>query len=241
MDAKFNKNALVAKQDAKVSAGAFKAQAAGASGVMRGRVLPGFPFKEDFEGAKLTVDHVGDGVKFAYPPLAWIGARFKWEIRDIDGTKALAKTLDRVLFQRAITFFGDPNSSSYTMQADIMTDGNRRMKSNGGIINQRYFAILDGNWQRLEIISNQDRIKEGVPFKWSPKKWYTLKSRVDVAADGSGVIRAKAWLRDEAEPEAWNIEVKHKNAHVSGSPGIYGFSPQAQYHVYVDNIKMEKN
>ena len=74
MDAKFNKNALVAKQDAKVSAGAFKAQAAGASGVMRGRVLPGFPFKEDFEGATLTVDHVGDGVKFAYPPLAWIGA-----------------------------------------------------------------------------------------------------------------------------------------------------------------------
>jgi hypothetical protein len=115
------------------------------------------------------------------------------------------------------------------------------MKSNGGIINQRYFAILDGNWQRLEIVSNQDRIKEGVPFKWSPKKWYTLKSRVDVAADGSGVIRAKAWLRDEAEPEAWNIEVKHKNAHKVGSPGIYGFYPQSQYHVYVDNIKMEKN
>lgn len=242
MDAKFNdRNELVAGKDAKVSAGAFKAVGAGVSGVMRGRVLPGFPFKEDFEDAKLVVDHPTDGVKFAFPPLAWIGARFKWEIRDVGGTKALAKTLDNVLFQRAITFFGDSTSSGYTMQADIMTDGNRRTKSNGGIINQRYFAILDGNWQRLEIVSNQDRIKVGVPFKWSASKWYTLKSRVDVAADGSGVIRAKAWPRDEAEPEAWTIEVPHKNAHKSGSPGIIGFSPQSQFHVYVDNIKMEKN
>ena len=41
----------------------------------------------------------------------------------------------------------------------------------------------------------------------SPNVWYHLKTRVDVAADGSGVIRAKVWKKGDAEPEAWTIEV----------------------------------
>ena len=43
-----------------------------------------------------------------------------------------------------------------------------------------------------------------------------LKTRVDVADDGSGVVRAKAWPRDEAEPEAWTIEVPHTHAPHAG-------------------------
>ena len=122
-----------------------------------------------------------------------------------------------------------------------MTDGNRRMKSNVGLINQRYVIELIGNWQKLEVSSNHDRVKVSVPFKWSTKTWYRLKSRVDVASDGSGVVRAKAWKRGEPEPSAWTIEVPHKIAHPKGAPGLRGFSPQSRYSVYVDNVSVYPN
>ncbi len=241
MNASVADNAITADAANVGSAGAFKATVGGLSGLLRGRILPKIPYTQDFESFKLTVDHKGDGVKFAYPPLAWTGARFKWEVRELDGSKVFAKTLDRVLFQRAITIFGDPDSSNYTIEADVMTDGNRRVKGNIGVMNQRYFITLVGNQQILEVSSNHERVKQSVPFRWSPKKWYRLKSRVDLAADGTGTIRAKAWERGTPEPSAWTIEVKHKNAHRKGAPGIIGFSPQSLYRVYMDNISITNN
>ena len=109
-----------------------------------------------------------------------------------------------------------------------------------GIINQRYAIVLKGNDQKLEVSSNFERLREAVDFKWQPNAWYHLKSRVDIAADGTGVVRAKAWKRDEPEPTAWTIEVKHKTAHQEGSPGLFGFSPQ-DMRVYIDNIKVTAN
>jgi len=241
MNASVADNTITAADSNVASAGAFQATADGLTGLLRGRILPKIPYEQNFESYKLTVDHPGDGVKFAYPPLAWTGARLKWEVRDLEGNKVFAKTLDRVLFQRAITIFGDPESSNYTIEADVMTDGNRRIKGNIGVINQRYFITLIGNQQILEVSSNHERVKESVPFRWSPKQWYRLKSRVDVAADGSGVIRAKAWPKGEAEPAGWTIEVKHKNAHKKGAPGIIGFSPQSLKRVFIDNISIKNN
>jgi hypothetical protein len=241
MNAGVNNNAITADSNNVASAGAWMATAGGLKGILRGRILPKIPYTQDFESFKLTVDHKTDGVKFAYPPLAWTGARLKWEVREMDGGKVFAKTLDRVLFQRAITIFGDPNSSNYTIEADVMTDGSRRVKGNIGVMNQRYFITLVGNQQILEVSSNHERVKESVPFRWSPKKWYRLKSRVDIAADGSGIIRAKAWPKGEPEPKAWTLEVKHKNAHKKGAPGIIGFSPQSLFRVYMDNISIKNN
>jgi hypothetical protein len=60
------------------------------------------------------------------------------------------------------------------------------------------------------------------------------------AADGSGVVRAKAWKKGEAEPDAWTLEVPHKTAHQNGSPGLFGFSPQAE-RVYIDNMTVTAN
>jgi outer membrane protein assembly factor BamB len=244
MDADFNADGvLVAAKDASMSAGAFRATTPdGLSGVIRGRILPALPFNDDFETYPVETPHATEAnVKFGFPPLPWIGARFKWEVRERDGSQVLAKTLDRVLFQRAITFIGDSNLSNYTISADVMTDGNRRMMSNVGVINQRYVVALIGNWQQLEVSSNHSRVKVGVPFEVKPNTWYRITSRVDVAADGSGVVRAKAWARGEAEPESWTIEVPHKQAHRHGSPGIWGFSPQSRFHVYVDNIHVAPN
>jgi hypothetical protein len=92
----------------------------------------------------------------------------------------------------------------------------------------------------LEINSNQERLKVAVPFKWSPNTWYHLKSRVEVAPDGAGVVRGKAWKKGDPEPEAWTLEVTHQTAHRSGSPGLYAFSPQ-EMRVFIDNISVAAN
>jgi outer membrane protein assembly factor BamB len=243
MDGQFNeKGVLVAGEENLPSAGAYKAAFLGLSGTVRGRILPKPPFAEDFEAFDLSLLHKSEkDVTFSYPPLSWIGARFKWEVRERDGNKVLSKTLDRALFQRATTFIGHPDLKGYTLSADVMSDGNRRGMSDVGLINQRYLIALKGNQQLLEVSSNHDRLKVGVPFFWDQKKWLHLKTQVDVAQDGSGVVRAKAWEKGQAEPQDWTIEVPHKRAHTHGSPGFFGFSPQSKFRVYIDNIAVEPN
>ena len=122
-----------------------------------------------------------------------------------------------------------------------MTDGSRRVKSVVGLINQRYIIALVGNANILEVSSNHERVKESVPFPISANKWYTLKTRVDVAEDGTGVVHAKAWVKGEAEPDEWTIEVKHASAHQKGAPGLFGFSPQSQKSVFIDNLQITQN
>ncbi len=239
MDAGFLKDTISATTTARASAGAWKGSDGDVGGIFRGRVLSSIPFSEDFESYKTVVDSKTDpGEKFAYPPLPWIGARFKWEVREIDGSKALRKTLERVLFQRAMTFIGHPDLKNYTMQADVMTDGNRRIKSDVGLINQRYLIVLKGNANLLEVNSNQERLKVSVPFPIKYKTWYALKCRVDLDKSGTATVRAKAWPRGEDEPVAWTIEVPHNKGHTKGAPGLFGFSPQSQKPVYIDNISI---
>lgn len=261
MNGRFNSEGnLVADAATKPSAGAFEATSphvrlahagpasANASsttrsplkGYIRGRVLPYLPLSQDFESIDLVETNAVEGAAFAYPPLPWIGARFKFEVREKDGTKCLTKTIDNKFFQRATVFLGAATAKNYTIEADVMSDGNRRKMSEVGVICQRYAIVLKGNDQKLEVSSNFERLREAVDFKWQANTWYHLKSRVDIAADGTGVVRAKAWKRGEAEPEAWTIEVKHKTAHQEGSPGLFGFSPQ-DMRVYIDNIKVNAN
>ncbi len=243
MDAAFNSDGkLVAKADAEISAGAFKAtHDDGLVGFTRGRLLPQTPIREDFEEFELTETNPDMNKKFSYPPLPWIGARFKWEIQEKDGNNVLVKTLDNVLFQRALTFIGHPDTSDYTIQADVMTDGDRRMKSNVGVICQRYIIALIGNKRTLEVSSNYNRIVESVPYSWKEDEWHTVKAHVEVKPDGSGLVQAKAWPQGTAEPDEWMIEVPHKNANQEGVPGIFGFSPQSRYSVYVDNVMVTSN
>jgi outer membrane protein assembly factor BamB len=239
---------LVADKDVVASAGAFKATYNGATGFIRGRVLPGLPIKEDFESFQLTdttTNAFEPPTKFAYPPLPWIGARFKTEVREKDGNKDLTKTIDNKFFQRGTIFFGEPDMKNYTIQADVLSEGDRRKMSEVGIINQRYLIVLKGNEKKLEINSNQERLrvpaKEEPPnFQWVANTWYTMKARVDLKPDGSGVVRAKAWKRGDPEPDKWTLEVPHKTAHQTGCPGLFMFAPNDQ-RVHIDNILVTPN
>jgi len=241
MKASFNaQGELVAGQETVPSAGAFEATLGHLKGHIRGRVLPYLPLRQDFESFTLSEMNTNENAAFAYPPLPWIGARFKFEVREKDGTKCLTKTIDNKFFQRATVFLGAPDAKDYTIEADVMSEGNRRKMSEVGLICQRYAVVLKGNEKKLEVSSNFERLREAVDFQWQPNVWYHLKARVDIAPDGTGVVRAKAWKRDDPEPDAWTIEVKHRTAHQEGSPGLFGFSPQ-DMRVFIDNIKVTAN
>ena len=156
------------------------------------------------------------------------------------GTGHIGKTLVRKLSAAGHDVKVANSRGPDTIEADVLSEGNKRKMSEVGVINQRYAIVLKGNDQKLEVSSNFERLREAVDFKWQPQVWYHLKSRVDIAADGAGVVRAKAWKRGDPEPDAWTIEVKHQTAHQEGSPGLFGFSPQ-DMRVYVDNIKVAAN
>ena len=149
-----------------------KAEAGGLVGSARVRVVPSAPYTDDLEDVELRPHPKEEGVKFAFPRPHWISAKLKWEVRERDGSKVLARTLDRPLFQRTISMIGAPDMADYTMQVDVMTDGNRRTMSTPGMVNQRYLVLLKGNHQALEITSNEELIKERVKFRWKPKIWY---------------------------------------------------------------------
>jgi hypothetical protein len=137
---------------------------------------------------------------------------------------------------------GTSDMSNYTMQADIMTDGNRRSKSDVGLINQRYAFVLKGNANELEISSNFDRFKRVKAFKVEPNKWYVLKTMVKVEADGiNGTLYAKVWDKTQPEPDAWTLEEETRPVHTQGSPGLFGFTPQNQKRVFIDNVKVTPN
>lgn len=242
VDAKFEGDTVKAGPDAKLSAGAFKATIDGMSATTRGRVIATLGYNEDFESIPLKMKNAaGEAVNF--PPLPWLGARIKWHVLNHDakdGVKSnlIANRLDNVLFQRTMNFFGDPELSNYVLEAEVASDGNRRVMSTIGLVNQRYLITLDGNRRILEVSSNHERVKESVKFRILPNVFYHLKTHVVRQADGSGAVRAKAWKRGTDEPAEWTIEVKLKNVHEKGAPGIFAFSPQAQKRVYIDNIKL---
>jgi outer membrane protein assembly factor BamB len=234
---------LTADSDPVPSAGQFQATVGDLKGYIKVRIMSTLPLKQDFESFTLsntTTNTVEPPTPFAYPPLPWNSARFRFEVRDKEGTKALCKTIDNKLFQRGTIFIGHPDMKNYTIQADVLSEGNRRKMSEIGVVNQRYIIVLKGNSQELEINSNQERVKVAVPFKWTANTWYCLKARVDVAADGTGVVRGKAWKRGDPEPEAWALEVPHKHAHPQGCPGLFSFAPQDQ-RTYHDNIVVTAN
>lgn len=238
MKAVWKDGRLTAPPDAGLTAGAFEVTAKGLVGTFRGRTVSGVPYRQDFNDfPRAEPDPNDPSQTFGWPPLPWIGARFKWEVRERQGEVVLAKTLDRLLFQRSMVFLGHPDEASYTMQLDALTDGNSRQTSAAGVIHQRYIIAIKGNQRKLEVSSNLERFKESVDFEMKPGVWYRLKTDVRLEADGTTVlIRAKAWARDEAEPDAWTLTVRHANGHTHGAPGLFGFTPQNLHKVYLDNL-----
>jgi outer membrane protein assembly factor BamB len=240
VDAVLSGNRLTRKGQGKQTTGYIQATVNGMTSVSRGRVLAGYGFNEDFESTKLVLKDK-DGVAVSPPPGTWLSAGPKWHVMEKDGSKVVAFRLENLLWQRSMNFIGKSDMKSYTLEADVMTDGTRRVMSTVGVVNQRYLIALSGNQRVLEVSSNHERVKDSVPFNVLPNTWYHLKTRVDTNSDGSGVVRAKAWVKGTDEPKAWTIESKQKRVHLHGAPAVYAFAPQSLKRVFLDNISISSN
>ena len=213
-----------------------------ASGELKGsarvRAVPDLPSQQDFSG--IALDQKGE-TPWAWPPGFWMGGRMKWQVVEREGESVIARRVDNPLFQRTMTHFGAPEDSDYTVTLDFLSEGNRRSMCSIGAINQRYQIVLKGNYQELEVSSNMERLKVATPFAWSIDTWYRMKTRVDILADGSGVVRAKVWLRDGEEPAEWTLEATDSHPQTHGAAGVYAFTPQSRFTAYLDNITVTPN
>ena len=241
VDAELTKGLIKAGPNAKLSAGSIQAKWNNLAATTRGRVIATYGHKEDFSALPLGQKN-NEGTDVGFPPLAWLGARVKWHIFEKDGNKFAGNRLDSLLFMRTMNFIGGPDMKDYTFEADVMTDGTRRIMSNVGVVNQRYLFNMAANNRILEVSSTHERFAASVPFEATPNTWYRLKTRVDRDKTGpGGFVRAKLWPRGEPEPAKWTLEVRQANIHQHGAPAVYAFSPQSMKRVYIDNLSITAN
>jgi outer membrane protein assembly factor BamB len=218
-------------------AGTVKATIGALSGASRIRVVPDLPWTFDFESSGET------------PPAQWINATGKFAVRDVDGNKVLVKLAQNpfAFAKRTRPFFGSPDLSNYTIEADVRSMERRRQMSDVGVVAQRYELVLFGNHQRLELQPWQPETQRTVrvEYKWKPDTWYVMKLEVQSLDANKVRARGKVWAKGEPEPSAWTIERVDPIGNHKGSPGLYAdalnSAPQGGSEMFYDNIKVYRN
>ena len=195
----------------------------------RVRVAAERGWSEDFESLSAA-----EGENAA--PSHWIGSARKFFVRELDGSKVLAKPLAKRGLQRSNVYLGPPQMSGYNVQADMMAARGKRNRPDMGLIANRYTLDMMGNHQRLQIRSwaSDLRMAKTIDFAWEPEVWYTVRMTVDVEADRA-VVKGKVWRRGEEEPRDWTIEAEDPLPNRSGSPGLYGYSAAE---IFYDNVRV---
>ena len=222
---------------AAAQAGTVKAAVGGLTGAARIRVIPDLPWTFDFEDGRDV------------PPPHWVNATGKFVVRDFEGSRVLVKLAENpfAFAKRTRPFFGSPDHSDYTIQADVRTIERRRQMADIGIVAQRYEMVLFGNHQRLELQPWQPETQRTVrvDFPWQKDTWYVMKLEVQSMDGGKVRARGKVWPRADSEPAAWTIERVDPIGSVKGSPGLYAdamnSSASGGSEIYYDNIKVYRN
>jgi outer membrane protein assembly factor BamB len=196
--------------------GTVLAKVGGLSARARVRVVPPLPIRQNF--ANIPVGAIPGG---------WVNVAGKFTVVEKDGAKALKKLANNSnpLLARAKAFFGMPNLIDYTIQADMLGTRKGEDLPDMGILANRYRLFLDGNKQRLRLVSweaNQ-RVDKTIDFAWKPDVW--LRMKLTVAVQGpQAVIRGKVWPRDDKEPANWTVEFTDPTPNREGSPGLYAYA-----------------
>jgi outer membrane protein assembly factor BamB len=230
----FSGKSFTASSDPVFQSGKVVAAAGELKGASRIRVVPGLPWKEDFESIP--------GV-----PGAWVNATGKFEIRDaatmpgVSAGKILVKKSDNPFTRRARVFMGPKEWSDYTIEIDARATRKGRQQGSVGVVAQRYQLTLMGNTQRLEIQSWQPETERTaqIDFPWEADRWYRLKLEVRNEDGGSVVARGKAWRVGEPEPVAWMVERRDASPNLMGSVGIYADAQPVE--VFFDNLEVRGN
>ncbi len=225
-------NKFTAAADGGAQGGQLTATVGNVTGFARIRVIPAFPFSEDF--SNVPVDKA---------PTYWLntdGIPIKYSVREVEGNKFLVKRPDAGIFKRTRSPFGAVDASNYTIEADVRAVERRRQMGDAGVVAQRYELVLFGNIQKIELRSWQIepmRVRSQ-PFAWKADTWYRLKLQVENLPDGKTRARGKAWPASEAEPAAWLIEWTDPIGNRHGSAGVFADNANE---VHFDNIKVTPN
>lgn len=211
------------------------AEAEGLKGSSRVRIVPPLPWSFDFEGLSDL-------------PVSWVGARYRHQIRNIDGNNVAVKVTTIPKGTRSRAWMGHSDLSNYTIKADVRGAIANDKMPDIGLTAQGYAIDLQGASQKLQIRSwvPQLRMANTIDFDWKPNVWYTMKLRAaleDREINGEtkqvAVLRGKVWPKDQDEPAEWTIEAIDESPNKSGSPGLYGNAKDAE--IYLDNITVEPN
>lgn len=206
-------------------------------GEARLRIVPPLPWKWTFDDLKDM-------------PITWAGGRVRYVVREGENGNKYAAKLDNIptkpgqftkLGTRSQCWFGPDTLSNYTIQADCSAQEKGGKMPEIGLINQRYTLTLLGNAQQLQIsswVSQPERMGKSVAFQWKPDTWYTMKMTTE-AKDGKVTVRGKVWPRDSEEPKEWSIEATDEAPSFTGSPGLFGSTPDSEF--YLDNITVTSN
>jgi outer membrane protein assembly factor BamB len=226
---------FTAPADLQHVASAVVARVGGLEGRARIRIVPLLPWKFDFDEIPLQ-PATGQGE----PPITWVGARYRHVIRQMDGGHVMVKVTTIPKGTRSRCWFGHCDLHDYTIQADVRGASQMGKMPDIGLIAQGYTLDLQGASQKLQLRTwdSQLRIAETVEFPWKPNTWYTMKLRAEVK-DGEAIVRGKVWPREESEPEAWSVETVDPSPNLSGSPGLFGKSDDAE--IFLDNIVVRDN
>jgi outer membrane protein assembly factor BamB len=221
------------------------------TGRSRVRVVPQIPYTQDFEK-----------VPVGAAPAGWVNAQGKYKVVEEMGTnnKVLFKVNDnpRPPLARANAYITMPDSTNYTIQADMKGVAVREQLGDMGLIANRYLLLLDPKttqdnptpkirlvtWEALPP-EPAGRVGASVPYKWAGNIWYTVKLTVDVSGK-EAIVRGKVWPREGAEPTNWMIELKDPRPNREGAAALYGYVPNATAEqvgaeIYYDNVKITPN
>lgn len=233
----------LAPQDVGHEVALIKAKMGDLTGQARLRIVPPLPWKFDFEQREDV-------------PLTWVGGRIRYNLREEEGNKYIAKPIElptkpgaptTKLGTRSRMWMGPSDLQNYTVQADVQL---RNSEGSGattlpsaGLINSRYTFALFGPNKEARLYSwctHDHRTQAAAAMNFEAGQWYTMKIRVHPEPDeGHAHVHAKVWRRGEAEPNDWLLEFEDEAPNYEGSPGLFGDSKDAEF--YVDNLLVTRN
>ena len=222
---------FTAASDADHQAATINAMVGNVTGSTRARIVPPLPWKFTFDDLK-------------NPPVTWVGARYRHQIRTVDGSPALVKVSTIPKGARSRAWMGPSTLSNYTISADVRGSRANDQMSDIGLTAHGYVLDLMGNSQQLQIRtwSPQLRMAQTVDFSWQPDTWYRMKLRAEVEGNGENAVallKGKVWPRDETEPERWTVTAQDELPVMTASPGLFGNAKAAEF--AVDNLEVIAN
>ncbi|MEM7477747.1 MAG: PQQ-binding-like beta-propeller repeat protein [Planctomycetota bacterium] len=230
-------NVFTASSSGQGQAGVIVCKAGDLEAKVRVRQVPTLPYTEDFES-----------IPPGLVPGGWTNTQLRYVTTKLDdGNTVLMKTAKIAVpfYRQWYAFAGTPDMNGYTVEADVMGEQVDSAMPNMGLTANRYILQLVGNEQELRVSAWDaiPRVSAEIKYDWKPDTWYRMKLSVEVGEDSAKVL-GKVWVKGEAEPTDWTIELEDSNPNRSGSPGIYGSAqgikpPALGTQIYYDNVSIK--